>query len=62
MGKSQAKCPEYPPIELALDELYEARKRWADREWIVTARVMAEVGIDAALDEYLLQRGLQCDE
>lgn len=46
------KAPDYPPLELALDELYEARARWRQREYIVTARVMGEVGIDAALDVY----------
>lgn len=31
--------------------LVEAREAWQRREWLITARVMAEVGIDAALDD-----------
>lgn len=41
---------EYNPREYLLDECYEARARWQRAEWLTTPRVMARVGIDAALD------------
>lgn len=41
---------EYDHREYLLDDLYEARKRWAKAEYITTPRVMERVGIDVALD------------
>lgn len=41
---------EYLPDEI-LDPLYEARGQWERAEWLITARVMARVGIDDALDD-----------
>lgn len=34
-----------------LEELNVARSEWKRADWVITPRVMARVGIDAALDE-----------
>ena len=41
---------QYDPRELLLDECYAARARWERRDYALTARAMAETGIDAALE------------
>jgi hypothetical protein len=35
-----------------IDALYEARALWQRKGWLLTPRVMAECGIDLALDEF----------
>ena len=43
---------EYEPIEYVMDDLFAARQRWSRVDYLVTPRVMAECGIDDALDAY----------
>lgn len=55
---------EYAEIEYIMDDLYEARKLWERKEYLITPRVMGSValggsGIDDALDAFNAYRAFE---